>query len=96
FIGKVDVSFVIILFASIITIFSSLNNVLGIQFLIPTDNVKILRSINVMAGIIVVSLSWLLISRFDILGGVLLNLIGEFLVFSMLAFIAHRKWGARV
>lgn len=69
FIGKVDVSFVIILFASIITIFSSLNNVLGIQFLIPTDNVKILRSINVMAGIIVVSLSWLLISRFDILGG---------------------------
>ena len=57
---------------------------------------KILRSINVMAGIIVVSLSWLLISRFDILGGVLLNLIGEFLVFSMLAFIAHRKWGARV
>nr|HBA8507346.1 flippase [Escherichia coli] len=55
-----------------------------------------LRSINVIAGIIVVSLSWLLISRFDILGGVLLNLIGEFLVFSMLAFIAHRKWGARV
>ncbi len=32
------------------------------------------------------------ITRFDILG-VLLNLIGEFLVFSMLAFIAHRKWG---
>jgi len=91
-VGNIDVPFMIVLISSVITIFSSLNNVLGVQFLIPTDNVKFLRSANLVSGIIVVSVSWYLINTYNVLGGVTLNLLGEFLVFVFLAFIAKRKW----
>ncbi|EDR4515116.1 oligosaccharide flippase family protein, partial [Salmonella enterica subsp. enterica serovar Johannesburg] len=91
-IGKVDVPFTIIATASIITIFSSLNNVLGVQLLIPTDNVKSLRSANLISGILVVSLSWYFITYYNVLGGVILNLMGEFLVFLFLLNIAKRVW----
>ncbi|EKP4301637.1 flippase, partial [Salmonella enterica subsp. enterica serovar Johannesburg] len=77
---------------SIITIFSSLNNVLGVQLLIPTDNVKSLRSANLISGILVVSLSWYFITYYNVLGGVILNLMGEFLVFLFLLNIAKRVW----
>ncbi|EAA9218747.1 oligosaccharide flippase family protein [Salmonella enterica] len=91
-IGKVDVPFTIIATASIITIFSSLNNVLGVQLLIPTDNVKSLRSANLISGILAASVSWYLITYYNVLGGVILNLMGEFLVFLFLLNIAKRVW----
>lgn len=91
-IGKVDVPFTIIATASIITIFSSLNNVLGVQLLIPTDNVKTLRSANLISGILAASVSWYLITYYNVLGGVILNLMGEFLVFLFLLNIAKRVW----
>ncbi|ECH4668319.1 oligosaccharide flippase family protein [Salmonella enterica] len=91
-IGKVDVPFTIIATASIIAIFSSLNNVLGVQLLIPTDNVKSLRSANLISGILAASVSWYLITYYNVLGGVILNLMGEFLVFLFLLNIAKRVW----
>ena len=91
-VGNIEVPFVIIAISSVITIFSSLNNVLGVQFLIPTDNVKLLRSANLVSGIIVVSISWFLINTYNVLGGVTLNLLGEFLVFIFLACVARIKW----
>ncbi|MDM7202597.1 flippase, partial [Citrobacter freundii] len=91
-VGNIEVPFVIIAISSVITIFSSLNNVLGVQFLIPTDNVKLLRSANLVSGIIVVSISWFLINTYNVLGGVTLNLLGEFLVFIFLACVAKIKW----
>ncbi|MFO3905292.1 oligosaccharide flippase family protein [Enterobacter hormaechei] len=91
-IGKIDVDFIIILMASIITIFSSLNNVLGVQFLIPTNNENILRSVNLLGGIIVAILSSYLIMTYDVLGGVMLNVLGEGLVFILLTGIAIKKW----
>lgn len=91
-IGKVDVPFIIIATASTITIFSSLNNVLGVQLLIPTDNVKSLRSANLISGIFVASISWYLITYYNVLGGVILNLMGEILVFLFLLNIAKRVW----
>lgn len=91
-IGHVDVPFAIIAISSVITIFSSLNNVLGVQFLIPTNNVSLLRTANIASGIIVVSVSWFLINNYNVLGGVTLNLLGELLVFIFLAYIAKRKW----
>lgn len=92
-IGKVDVAFSIIAISSLITIFSSLNNVLGVQMLIPKNEIVSLRTANVMSGIIVASISYLIITHYNVLGGVLLNLIGESLVFLFLALIAIRKWG---
>ncbi|MGA4619720.1 oligosaccharide flippase family protein [Citrobacter sp. VF227] len=91
-IGNVNVSFTIIAISSVITIFSSLNNVLGVQFLIPTDNVRLLRTANIMSGIVVVSISWFMINNYNVLGGVALNLLGELLVFIFLACVAKRKW----
>lgn len=91
-IGKVDVPFTVIATASIIAIFSSLNNVLGVQLLIPTDNVKSLRSANLISGILVISISWYLITYYNVLGGVILNLMGEFLVFLFLLNIAKKVW----
>lgn len=92
-IGKVDVDFCIVLLASVITIFSSLNNVLGIQFLIPTGNESLLRSVNLLSGIIVILLSKYLIMNYEVLGGVVLNVLGEGVVFMLLTSIAVKKWG---
>lgn len=92
-IGKVEVGYSIIAISSVITIFSSLNNVLGVQMLIPKNEIVSLRTANVMSGIIVASASYLIITQYNVLGGVLLNLIGESLVFLFLALIAIRKWG---
>lgn len=91
-IGKIDVSFYIIALASVITIFSSLNNVLGIQFLIPTNNEKLLRSVNLLSGIVVILLSSQLIISYDVLGGIILNVLGEGMVFILLVIIAIKKW----
>ncbi|MDJ4950633.1 oligosaccharide flippase family protein [Salmonella enterica] len=91
-IGKIDVDFSIILLASVITIFSSLNNVLGIQFLIPTNNENLLKSVNLLSGVIVALLSSYLIVNYNVLGGVMLNVLGEGLVFILLTVIAIKKW----
>lgn len=85
---KVELNLIIL--SSIIPIFSSVNNVLGIQTMIPLKKTSILRVINLSSGVIIALISVYIIKEMGIPGGVLLNLLGEVLVFFLLVY-----WHAR-
>ncbi|HDF2328833.1 TPA: oligosaccharide flippase family protein [Morganella morganii] len=76
----------LILISSLILIFSSLNNVLGIQTMIPLKKTNILRVINLFSGIFTALISVYIINTMGVFGGVFLNLLGEALVFTSLTY----------